>query len=99
MNFNLFDDMDGLILRERENNLSRQNNFVGSSPAMNGTGSNSSGVYDGNVSGFPSQTPLAMAYVPFQQWGRVYSEDDALDNGTLFPELVFPFERGGSRGE
>ncbi len=87
MNFNLFDDMGGLVLRERENSLGMQRMNV----------KNSSAMMNGNTSRFPECTPLAMAYVPFQQWGEVYSEDDALEAGTLFPELNFPFERGGGR--
>ena len=35
--------------------------------------------------------PLAMAYVPMQRWADVYSENDALCRGTLFPELDKPF--------
>ncbi|MCR5111403.1 MAG: spore coat associated protein CotJA [Ruminococcus sp.] len=46
---------------------------------------------------FPKDTPLGMAYVPYQQWGEVYNSGDALENGTLFPDLRFPFERGGAR--
>lgn len=48
----------------------------------------------GEISRFPDKTPLAMAYVPFQQWGKVYDEDDALCRGTLFPELDLPFKGG-----
>ncbi|MBR5514424.1 MAG: spore coat associated protein CotJA [Ruminococcus sp.] len=44
---------------------------------------------------FPSSTPLAMAYVPFQNWGETKSAEEALECGTLFSELVYPFERGG----
>ncbi len=94
MNFNLFDDMDGLVLRERENSLSQQNSFANTpAPAP------MSGEYSGNISRFPQRTPLAMAYVPFQQWGEVYSEDEAFQNGTLFPELNLPFEGGGFKNE
>ncbi len=91
MNFNLFDDMDGLILRERENSLS------GHSPSARGYSKSSADEYSGNTSAFPKNTPLAMAYVPFQQWGSVFNEDDALDCGTLFPDLRFPFLKGGSQ--
>ncbi len=81
MNLNLFDNnMNGMVMREREN-------------AYDTTRSNNSGA---SISRFPASTPLAMAYVPFQQWGEVYNEDDAFDSGTLFPQLDFPFERGGS---
>ena len=36
--------------------------------------------------------PLAMAYVPMQQFGEMYSPEVALERGTLFPELDLPFE-------
>lgn len=42
---------------------------------------------------------LAMAYVPMQVLGTVYAEEDALDQGTLFPDLDKPFKcRFGGRG-
>lgn len=84
MNLNLFDDIDGIILHERENTLVSAD-------------INAKTVYDGETSRFPANTPLAMAYVPYQQWGEVYDGGDALENGTLFPDLVFPFEKGGKR--
>jgi len=34
--------------------------------------------------------PLAMAYVPWQQWKDVYPPDRALRVGTIFPELNLP---------
>lgn len=96
MNFNLFDDMNGLILRERENLIDRQNNYNSSGIV---SVNNSSGGYDGNTPRFPDKTPLAMAYIPFQQWGEVYTEDEAFGKGTLFPDLDFPFRTGGGSGE
>jgi hypothetical protein len=56
---------------------------------------------DGNptcapVSGFDTRLlgslPLAMAYVPMQQWKSAYPPSEALMNGTLFPDLNLPFE-------
>ncbi|MCR5708644.1 MAG: spore coat associated protein CotJA [Ruminococcus sp.] len=44
-----------------------------------------------------AQPQLAMAYVPFQQWGGAMEPDKALSCGTLFSDLVFPFERGGGK--
>ena len=44
---------------------------------------------------FPAETPLAMAYVPFQQLNEVYDAENALKNGTLFSELNYPFLNGG----
>lgn len=40
----------------------------------------------------PECAPLAVPYVPFQQTGSErYSQQDALNNGTLFPGLNLPF--------
>ncbi len=46
---------------------------------------------------FPKDPVVAMAYIPFQQYGEVYSPEKALDQGTLFPDLDKPFY--GRRGE
>lgn len=43
---------------------------------------------------FPSDTPLAMAYVPMQQWGETYSIENGFCRGTVFPELDLPFSPG-----
>ncbi|MBQ1463621.1 MAG: spore coat associated protein CotJA [Ruminococcus sp.] len=45
----------------------------------------------------PEHPRLAMAYVPWQQWGDTMDSDSALECGTLFKDLVFPFERGGGK--
>ncbi len=34
--------------------------------------------------------PVAMAYVPWQRWGKTYPLEEALSRGTLFPELYKP---------
>lgn len=93
MNLNLFDDMDGLILRERENSLDSPETF--SRPVRPPQNNNS----NNNVSLFPKNASLAMAYVPFQEWGEVYSDDEAFPTGTLFPDLNFPFMRGAGSNE
>lgn len=36
--------------------------------------------------------PIAMAYVPWQQWQGVYSMEQGFKQGTIFPELDLPFE-------
>ncbi len=88
MNLNLFDDMDGLILRERENSLDSPETYkIPVRPPQN------------NNTRFPQNTPLAMAYVPFQEWGEVYTDDEAFPIGTLFPDLDFPFMRGADSHE
>ncbi|WP_294443013.1 spore coat associated protein CotJA [Ruminococcus flavefaciens] len=81
MNLDLFDDMEGIILHEREASL------VSDMKNNNGNGS---------MTRFPKKTPLAMAYVPFQQWGETYGDDEALSRGTLFPDLDLPFSKGGA---
>lgn len=40
---------------------------------------------------------LAMAYVKDQPFGAVYSASEALNNGTLFPDLNKPYCIGGKR--
>ena len=39
----------------------------------------------------PDVTVPAMAYVPYQQPGKQYSTDQAIEKGTLFPVLNKPF--------
>lgn len=34
---------------------------------------------------------LSTAYIPPQQYGRQFSLDEALDKGTLWPELYCPY--------
>mgnify|MGYP002525802375 CR=1 FL=1 len=43
----------------------------------------------------PIRNPvLAMAYVPLQTLTTVYTDEDALSQGTLFPDLDKPFLKG-----
>lgn len=41
--------------------------------------------------------PLAMSYVPFQKWKSTYPLGQALQRGTLFPDLDLPFQGGVQR--
>lgn len=34
---------------------------------------------------------LAQAYVPYQKYSTIFSPQEALKQGTLFPELVRPY--------
>ncbi len=51
----------------------------------------------------PKKVSEAMAYVPFQNAGKLYAPEQALCAGTLFPELHFPFQpdcrKGGTQNE
>lgn len=38
--------------------------------------------------------PIAMAYVPWQQWSTPYPPERALNQGTIFPELDLQFIYG-----
>ena len=40
---------------------------------------------------------LAMAYIPVQTWQETYRPCEALDRGTLFPDLYKPYAMGGCR--
>ena len=42
----------------------------------------------------PKNTTVTMAYVPFQLDKTAYDDEEALKEGTLFPCLNKPFERG-----
>ncbi|MBR4554342.1 MAG: spore coat associated protein CotJA [Ruminococcus sp.] len=39
----------------------------------------------------PGEMPYAMAYVPYQQWTKVYDSEAGLERGTVFPCLDKPF--------
>lgn len=46
---------------------------------------------DSSMSAFPAETPIGMAYVPYQQWKNIYETDVAFDRGTIFKDLDKPF--------
>ena len=84
MNLNLYDDMNSFFPKERDTVFRRQVTDTVPRHDMNG-----------DMPAFPASAPIAMAYVPFQNWGDTKSPEDALDCGTLFSDLVYPFEKGG----
>ena len=47
------------------------------------------------ISPFPAETPVGMAYVPYQQWEEPYDTETAFPIGTIFPALDDPFRGGG----
>lgn len=83
MNLNFFEDTDRFIMRDPDAPLMRPDN--------------NRPLNSGETARFPQNTPLGMAYVPYQQWGQVSDESEALTKGTLFPELDFPFTGGASK--
>ncbi|MCI8984022.1 MAG: spore coat associated protein CotJA [Hungatella sp.] len=40
------------------------------------------------------QSPVAMAYVPWQQWQQTYSLEKGFERGTIFPDLDLTFNMG-----
>ncbi len=48
-----------------------------------------------NYERFPDDFPVAMAYVPWQQWCETYPLDKGYMIGTIFPSLNKPFTEGG----
>lgn len=46
---------------------------------------------------FPAETPLAMSYVPYQEWEETYKENKALEVGTIFPSLNLPYSQDSGR--
>jgi hypothetical protein len=63
---------------------------------MSSTEMTASGGCSPNLTPFPQETPAAMAYIPFQQFGRLYPPEKGLQQGTAFPELDKPFLGGGA---
>ena len=44
------------------------------------------------------ELPPAMAYVPMQRWGNLYSPEEGFQRATIFRDLDFPFHgKGGCR--
>lgn len=41
--------------------------------------------------------PLAMAYVPWQKWTRIYEPEKGFCEGTIFAELNKPYRGKGGR--
>lgn len=39
------------------------------------------------------QLELARAYIPYQQYAKSYSDEEALHKGTMFPELYSPYDK------
>lgn len=50
------------------------------------------------ITPLPENPVVAMAYVPYQIADNVYSAEQGINMGTMFPELSKPFE-GESVGE
>ena len=48
-------------------------------------------INDDRMKGFS----LAMAYVPWQEWEKIYEDDMALARGTLFEALDLPWNQSG----
>lgn len=44
------------------------------------------------ISPLPENPVVAMAYVPYQEKENVYSAEQGISEGTMFPELNKPFE-------
>lgn len=86
MNLNFYDDMSGMFAAERDSSLRKRNQD-----------SLQRSDYGSDLSPLPAVTPLAMAYVPFQSWGDTMTPDNALECGTLFNDLVYPFKGGDGK--
>ena len=46
----------------------------------------------------PENASVTMAYVPYQNARRLYSPEQGICSGTMFPELNKPFDPEGKRG-
>lgn len=61
----------------------------------NNAGNTSSGNNAKNLfqpkTAFPAETPVAMAYIPYQMWEKPYDDIVGFQRGTIFPSLDKPF--------
>ena len=39
----------------------------------------------------PDEMPIAMAYVPWQNWSHIYDAEKGFHHGTIFQKLDLPF--------
>lgn len=44
------------------------------------------------ISALPKDPVVAMAYIPYQEQENMYSAEQGISEGTMFPELNKPFE-------
>lgn len=84
MDFSMFEDLNDISQVMRNVNGDAGMNNRGGDPGA-GMGRNTDSM-------FPPNTPLAMAYVPFQKWNGTYSNEQGFETGTVFPELDLPFK-------
>ena len=80
MNLNFYDDINGVFSAERNAGYRRANTESMPQPD-----------YNGDMPPFPKNTPLAMAYVPFQKIEGTYNKEEALKAGTLFSNMDKPY--------
>lgn len=84
-----YDIFDYLETDEQQNVLKKHETMSSKTRSNRKTPADSS-----YISPFPKNTPLAMAYVPYQNWSEPYEAAKGLEEGTLFEDLNFKFERG-----
>lgn len=54
-------------------------------------GNSTSSSTSDDMTAFPAQVSVGMAYVPYQVWQNVYDPQVAIERGTIFEELDKPF--------
>ena len=54
---------------------------------------------ESNSCPYPKCGCLGYGYVPVQELSCIYDCDYAIKNGTIFPELDYPFTMGGVRND
>lgn len=89
---------DGMNISDRVR-LSDEGSSGGGRPSCDGTVSNGKPSCDdrGECPSYLHAPSLAMVYAPRQCWRNLLDLQSALENGTLFAELVLPFEAGNKR--
>jgi len=89
---NIFDKMfEGESTPISTNNTNNTTNNNDNSNIYNNNDNNNQLLSTSMMTPFPKQTPLAMAYVPFQMWEMPYDDAVGFVRGTIFPSLDKPF--------
>lgn len=84
------------IRPEKKGDVVLNNNYIlQSDKDMLGDSNLSIDVVRVSSGGNIDDLPIAMAYVPWQKWNAAYSAEEALEKGTVFPELYLPFRGKG----
>lgn len=80
------------VLEDVCDNVNNDNDYCCDTDSCNMIAYNCGCGFDEEESVFPSNPLLAQSYVPIQTLDKTFTPCCGLKNGTIFPELVSPYE-------